>query len=306
LHERSQNSRCVLITGGRGWIGRAVGKLLQRTGYRVISVDRSSPEIASDVRSEEIVCDITDAPRLERQFQAEPVDKILHLAAILPTAAQRDPVLATRVNLAGGVHLLEMARKFGVARFVFASSLSVYGTVAAARTISEVDRAAPEDLYGTAKLYVEQLGETYRRSHDLDFVGLRIGRVVGAGAQSMTSAWRSQIFEFLGSSRPVEISIPYRSEERVLLAHIEDVAKMLFLLLEAPATRHAIYNAPSESFLVADLKHSVEGWNPNIHIKTNDAWAAGNPRRLDSGRFRSEFSWQNPSIRERLQDAARR
>ena len=105
---------------------------------------------------------------------------------------------ATQVNVEGSLNLLEMARQFEVRRFLFGSSLSVYGTCPAHQVVTEMDRAAPEDLYGAAKLYVEQLGEAYRQAHGLEFVSLRIGRVVGPGARSATSVWRSEIFECLG------------------------------------------------------------------------------------------------------------
>ena len=102
---------------------------------------------------------------LQQVFETRHIGGIIHLAAILPTAAQRDPVRATQVNVTGSLHLLELAQRFEVKRFVFGSSLSVYGTCPADRFVSEADRAAPEDLYGAAKLYVEQLGEAYRQSH---------------------------------------------------------------------------------------------------------------------------------------------
>jgi UDP-glucose 4-epimerase len=299
-----QNSQCVLITGGRGAIGRAAGKLLQRAGYRILACDRNPPDGVSADPTGEIVCDITDELRLRAVFETHAIGRILHLAAILPTAAQRDPALATRVNLAGTLHLLELARGFGVARFVLASSLSVYGTVAADHTVSELDRPAPEDIYGTAKLYGEQMGELYRRGYGLEFAGLRIGRVVGPGTHSLSSAWRSQIFECLASTRPVEIPIPYRSEERILLTHIEDVAQMLCILLDGPGMAHTIYNAPAESFLVADLKHAIESSNPNVRLKTGPEWATGNPRHLNASRFRDEFHFQAQPIRQRLRAAA--
>ena len=66
----------------------------------------------------------------------------------------------------------------------------------------KADRAAPEDLYGAAKLYVEQLGKALADSGVLQFVSLRIGRIVGPGARSATSAWRSAIFELLQTRRP--------------------------------------------------------------------------------------------------------
>lgn len=148
----------------------------------------------------------------------------MHLAAILPTAAQREPLLATKVNIQGSINLLALAREFGVRRFVFGGSLSVYGTCPADHVVSEADCAAPEDLYGAAKLYVEQLGEAYQRAHAMQFVSLRIGRVVGPGARSATSAWRCEIFERLSVTGSGQIEIPYPESERILLVHVEDVA----------------------------------------------------------------------------------
>src|ERR1700722_582512 len=212
------NNSSVLITGGRGFIGRTATKLLQRTGYAVISLDTSSLPVGHDQQSvREVTCDIADAQGLQRAFEGGAIDVILHLAAVLPTAGQQEPKRATDVNIAGSVNLLEMARRFGVRRVIFGSSLSVYGAYAANRAVSETDRAAPTDLYGAAKRYVEQLGKSYRERYGLDFVSLRIGRVVGPGARSATSAWRSEIFELLSARQPVEISVPYLGSERVLL-----------------------------------------------------------------------------------------
>ena len=204
--------------------------------------------------------DLADTAQVRKLFAAESVDGIIHLAAVLPTAAQREPLLATRVNIGGSVNLLEMARQFAVRRFLFASSLSIYGTHSQ-ECISEEHRARPEDLYGAAKLYIERLGEAYRQQPALDFVSLRIGRVVGPGAQSKSSAWRSEIFEYLGTQEPREVIVPFRPARRLLLVHVDDVAKMLLTLLHAGPTKHAVYNACCESVCVADLKHELERLN---------------------------------------------
>ncbi len=295
----------VLVTGGRGFVGRAVVKLLLRAGYRVISLDTSEPVARDDCEAvREVVCDIGNADRLRCVFEAEPIGGIVHLAAVLPTAAEREPVRATRVNVDGSLHLLEMARQFGVGRWLFGSSLSIYGTCAADQVVSEMDRAAPEDLYGTAKLYVERLGQTYREGHGLEFVSLRIGRVVGPGARSATSPWRSEIFEFQRASHAVEIAVPYVGSERTLLVHVDDVARMLVRLLRATSPRHAVYNAVCESITVADLKREVETLNSNVKVKMGEADAKGNPRLLDSSRFTGEFDFTTAPIREQLRSAA--
>jgi len=292
----------VLVTGGRGFIGRAVVKLLQDSGCGVVSLD-VAPGVNSSARRHELECDISDARQLQRVFEIESIGGIIHLAAILPTAAQREPALATEVNVHGSLNLLEMARRFGVRRFVLGSSLSVYGTCPPDQVVSEADRAAPEDLYGAAKLYIEQLGAAYEQD-GLEFVSLRIGRVVGSGARSASSAWRSQIFEYLASTHAREIILPYVGSERILLAHVDDVAKMLAELLRAPKPVHSVYNAACESVVVADLKREVERLNPLVKVGLGEAYASGNPRRLDWSRLQDEFGFQTLPIFERLRIAA--
>jgi UDP-glucose 4-epimerase len=295
----------VMVTGGRGFIGRAVGKLLQRTGYKVVSLDATEPG-KSGAQEEEILCDITEAPQLKRVFEGRQIGRIIHLAAILPTAAQRDPARATQVNVDGSLHLLEMARRFGVTRFVFGSSLSVYGTCPVDRVVSEEDRAAPEDLYGSAKLYVERLGEAYEQSHGLKFASLRIGRVLGSGSNSATSAWRSQVFEFLSTATAGGIQLPYVGPERLLLVHVDDVAKMLVALLRSQRPAHGIYNAVCESVVVSNLKSEVERLNPKVHVRLGEESALGNPRLLNSSRFQDEFDFRTRPIFEQLRRGVQR
>jgi nucleoside-diphosphate-sugar epimerase len=294
----------VLVTGGRGFVGRTAVSLLRRAGHGVISLDQADVPSPDRVKGE-IVCDINDTQYLHTVFEEQKIGDIIHLAAVLPTAAQRDPAKATRVNLDGSLRILEMARESGVRRFVFGSSLSVYGTCPAERVVSEADRAAPEDLYGAAKLYVEQLGALYRQHFGLEFVSLRIGRVVGPGAHSPTSAWRSEIFESLHSDCGVEIVLPYVGCERILVTHVNDVARMLITLLHASRPAHAVYNAPCESLIVDDLKHKIEGLNPNVRVKLGNGPATGNPRQLDCTRFEQEFGFQTASVFEQLKVATK-
>lgn len=237
-------------------------------------------------------------------FHARPIAGIVHLAAILPTMAQREPARATQVNVGGSLNLLEMARQFGVRRFIFGSSLSVYGTCPAEQVATEMDRAAPEDLYGAAKLYVEHLGEAYRQAHGLEFVSLRIGRVVGAGARSATSAWRSEIFERLGTATPAEIEIPYAESERILLVHVQDVAEMILRALRAPRVTHSVYNAACEPVVVRELKRELERLNPLLRVTLRGHAVVGNPRQIDWSRIAGEFGIRIVSIFEQLASAA--
>lgn len=301
------DSNSVLVTGARGFIGRAVQRFLQRSGYSVLALDQpdaAAPGTGHFSLGREIGIDITDRDQLRSLFQARPIGAIVHLAAILPTVAQREPARATQVNVGGSLNLLDLARQFGVRRFIFGSSLSVYGTCPEEQVVTEMDRAAPEDLYGAAKVYVEQLGEAYRQAHGLEFVSLRIGRVVGAGARSATSAWRSEIFERLGAASPADIEIPYAESERILLVHVEDVAEMLLQLSRAQQPAHSVYNAACESVVVGELKQELERLNPGLRVKLGGRAVVGNPRQIDWSRIAGEFGFRSVPILEQLDKTA--
>jgi nucleoside-diphosphate-sugar epimerase len=298
--------KTVLITGGRGFVGRALTKLLRCLEYVVISVDidQAGSSESESALGEELACDVNDLERLKVVFEEREIEGIIHLAAVLPTAAQREPALATRVNVQGSLNLLEMARQFGVRRFVFGSSLSIYGSYSADRVVMETDRAAPEDLYGAAKLYVEQLGTAYARAYGLEFVSLRIGRVVGAGARSATSAWRSEIFECLRAKEPAVINIPYAASEKILLVHVQDAAAMLVQLMQAARPAHRVYNAACEPVSVGDLKRELERLRPRVRVNLGGEMVMGNPREVDWSRFAGEFGFTRVPMFEQLQRAA--
>lgn len=296
----------MLVTGAEGFLGRALVRLLEHSDQRVIALDSREPAVSEEQSTvTKLRCDITDQQQIEKVFRDYEIGSVVHLAAILPTAAQRDPVHATRVNVVASVNLLQLARQFGVARFVFGSSLSIYGSCSPDHVVSEADRAAPEDVYGAAKLYVEQLGKALADSGLVQFVSLRIGRLVGPGSHSTTSAWRSAIFELLETRRPVGLTLPYVGSERVLLTHVEDAAGALMTLLQAPRPAHCIYNAPCESWLVHDLKLQLQSLNPDIRVTLGEAHANGNPRLLDWSRLKNEFAFSTTPIADRLQAAAR-
>ena len=303
MQNQARNS--ILVTGAEGFLGRAVTLLLERLGQPVIALDSIVPRSVSDSESTiKVACDIRNHARMERIFEEHGLGAIIHLAAMLPTAAQRDPVLATQVNVEGSLNLLELATRFGVRRFIFGSSLSVYGAYPADHVVSEQDRTAPGDVYGAAKLYVERMGAAFASLPGMDFVSLRLGRVVGPGAHSTTSAWRSEIFELLQTDRPAEIVIPYIRSERVLLLHVEDAAKALVTLLQPSPLAHATYNAPCESWMVDDLSNQLQALNPHLRITLGDKHAEGNPRLVDFSRFRSEFEFAAVPVTERLRVAA--
>jgi len=291
----------ILVTGGEGFIGQHVRKALTNLGTRVVSVDRRSA--GADRPGQCYDCDIRDTARINEIVASHKIAGIIHLASLLRTASERDPLSATQVNIIGSLNILEAARAFKVQRVVYASSASVYGTRGAADKAREEDVTAPEDVYGNAKKYVETLGEAYRRAYGIEFIALRVPIVVGLGAMDTASPWRSQIFSLAEMSNPRTISIPFQESETISLVHAEDLAQQFATLVHANRPSFSVYNAACEIWTVRDLKKEVESLNGNLGVNCADAAVSGFARVLDAERFTTEFGYSLQSLETCLRAA---
>ena len=294
----TEESRSVLVTGGAGFIGRNLCATLKRRGWNVVSLDSDPADVSGCEK-----CDISEAGPLEAIFQGRQFEAIIHLASVLATASKEDPHTSTNVNVGGSLNILEAAKRFRVGKVIYASSLAVYGTRPASLFVSENEPATPEDLYGASKRYVELLGEAYHENFGVRFVALRIAVVVGAGAKSVTSGWRSQIFESLEARENMEFSIPYRADEVLPLVHVEDVVAMLATLVSAKKPSTSVYNSFAESVTAGELKHEIELLNPKVRVKLGERAVKGHPRAVDGSRFGKDFGIAPMPLRERLRMA---
>ncbi len=157
----------ILVTGADGFLGRALVHVL-RVGHEVVATDHDDGDIA-------------DPAHVARLFSA-PVDRIFHLAAIVSGAAESDFAAGQRVNLDATVHLLDRcrlqaARGGRVVRFVYASSIAVFGTPLPER-IDDRTAAAPSLSYGTHKRVCELLIDNATRRGELDGCSLRLPGVI--------------------------------------------------------------------------------------------------------------------------------
>jgi nucleoside-diphosphate-sugar epimerase len=243
----------VLVTGAGGQIGSRLCPLLRAAGHAVLAVD------VRHGGDESIkICDIRKAEQVVQLFESGSIRTVIHLAGVLPTAFRADPIAAAAVNLGGTFGLLREAVARRVRRFVFASSISVYGSSHTSQAIGEDTRATPDEPYGAAKLVAELIGENLAAASRLEFASLRIARVVGQGARNTASSWRSRIFEPAATSDLSPISIPFAPSARLSLVHVDQVARMLVLLSEVTALRRRVYNTPAEVWRTRELAELVQ------------------------------------------------
>src|SRR5882724_2828690 len=151
----------VIVTGAGGHIGREVCRLLKATDRDVLAVD-----VDSGAAKDLVVCDLRAKDQVSSLFRGRPVRTVIHLAAILPSAFLRDPFAGVDVNLVGCFELLRQAVTAGVKRFVFASSMSVYGALRSESPATEEKPPEPDDPHGASQRVVEVVGETLARATD--------------------------------------------------------------------------------------------------------------------------------------------
>jgi len=269
----------------------------------VVAVDRC---FASPTSWETITGDLTDHVFLAVLFEFHSFDAIVHLASLLNTAARQQPQEALQVNIGASLSLLELAAQAGLSRFIYGSSISAYGSRRFAEhgNVSETVPAAPNDVYGIAKRYVEVVGEACRRQTGLEFVALRIATVVGAGSRSAASPWRSALFEELTTSRPTTIHIPYLPDEVIPLLYVEDVAEMINQVVRADRIEHTIYNTPCESWRFRELAGYISGLNAQIRFTFGQSTVSDIPQGISGQRFIDEFSYTATPLRQRLRTLA--
>ena len=169
----------VVVTGGSGFIGRAVVAAFRSRGARVTVVDRAAP-VTDDEDVTHIQGELTD-PEVRDAAVTPGTDGIVHLAAVTSVLRSVEtPAETYESNVAVTHELLELARQRRVPRFLLASTNAVVGDVGTA-TITEDMPLRPLTPYGATKAACEMLLSGYAGAYGIAACALRFTNVYGPG-----------------------------------------------------------------------------------------------------------------------------
>jgi UDP-glucuronate 4-epimerase len=181
----------AVVTGAAGFIGSHLTERLLNDGWTVIGVDsfdgfydprikrRNIAACLSNPRFQLVEADIRDGGAMGRAIGSD-VDAVVHLAAragVRPSIAE--PALYADVNVSGTVVLLEIARERGIAKFIFASSSSVYGNNKKVPFSEDDNVDFPISPYAATKKAGELICHTYHHLHGIAINCLRFFTVYG-------------------------------------------------------------------------------------------------------------------------------
>jgi len=179
----SQKKQSVLVTGGAGFIGSQLVPALLKAGHTVAVVDNLSfgkrEAVPAEARFFE--CDVRSA-KLAHIFALEKPQVVVHLAAQTNVRySVTHPQDDADINILGTLNVITQSRRYGIKKFVFASSGGeVYGQANVLPT-PENHPTRPKCPYGITKLFGEQCLAHYGDEEGLDWVALRLANVYGPG-----------------------------------------------------------------------------------------------------------------------------
>jgi len=181
----------VLLPGGAGYIGSHTAVELLNKEKEIIIIDNfsnSKPEVlekikkitGKDFKFYEIDC--LDREKLEKVFEENNIEAVLNFAGYKAVGESVEkPIMYYENNISGALVLLDTMKKYGVKKFVFSSSATVYGEPERIPLTEDCKTGGTTNPYGTSKLFIEQiLKDLYKSDNSWDIAILRYFNPVGA------------------------------------------------------------------------------------------------------------------------------
>jgi nucleoside-diphosphate-sugar epimerase len=200
----------IFITGATGFLGSWIISRLVDRGIRVVATDVSDdhrrlallkPELPAGLVDFRI-CDVTDAAALEELIGDTRPTGIIHLAALQIPQCREMPARAAAINIGGHINVLEAARKAGIERIIYTSSIAAK---------PRGPENAPSNLYGVFKKTDEEIARIYWQDHRVPSLGLRPYVVYGVGRDDGETSAITRAIEAAALGRDYEIPFTTRS-----------------------------------------------------------------------------------------------
>lgn len=235
----------VLVTGGAGFIGSHVNKLLLEKGHSVTVIDDLSKghKESVDPRAEFHQVSLENQAEIEKILPGH--EAVIHMASFIEVGESvKKPIAFSQNNIVGTVKLLEAMKNTGVKKMIFSSSACVYGVPKKLPITEEDSLGEQENPYGITKVTMEDFCKLYYTLHGFDVILLRYFNPYGPG--ELHTPETHAIPNFIKSAiNKTAIPLYWKGEQIRDFIYIDDLAEAHVLTL--PLTGLHIYNVGTET-----------------------------------------------------------
>ena len=260
-----------LVTGAAGFVGSHVARHLVAGGHDVVALDDLSGGFADNVPegARFVEASVTDDRRITELFDAENFDYVFHLAAY---AAEGLSHFIRRFNytnnVIGSINLINESVRHDVKRFVFTSSIAVYGAGQLPMTEDLVPQ--PEDPYGVAKYAVELDLHAAHEMFGLNYTIFRPHNVYGEH-QNVGDKYRNVVGIFMNQIMQGQPMTAFGDgTQSRAFSYIDDVAPIIARAPEVSESVGEVFNIGADKpYTVIELAHTVAhalGVEPEIEF----------------------------------------
>lgn len=266
----------ILVTGGFGLIGSNLVKRLSEEGREVVLFDRQVNTESDFFKAREnihfVEGDVTNEFTLASLFKEYDIDAIVHCAANLDGKyCKANPVDAVKTNTVGTLSLLELSRIYGVKKFIYAGSGSVFGKQETKDPIYESTLATPMNTYASTKKMSEELIHMYRVNYGMDAVNVRVSWVFGPTPVLKEPRWNTPVayyvWNVLAKNRLVEESgIDFIAN----YTYVDDVTNGLVLLLDKENAPEYVHLSSEELYSNKEIVEFLRAKSPESQIEIGE------------------------------------
>jgi UDP-glucose 4-epimerase len=235
----------ILITGGAGYIGSHVNKLLNKKGYETIVLDNLIYGHKEFIKwGEFILCDLSNIEQLRLIFKKYPIKAVMHFAAFAYVGESvKNPQKYYLNNVKNTLNLIQVMLENNVNYIVFSSTCATYG-IPKEIPIPENHPQNPINPYGQSKLMVEKILKDYSDAYGLKYVSLRYFNAAGADIETEIGEWHEPETHLIplvldvaiGKSKEVKVfGTDYPTPDGTAIRdfiHVTDLAEAHILALE--------------------------------------------------------------------------
>jgi len=264
----------VLVTGGAGYIGSVLVKLLLEQGYYVRVLDNLSfggeaiVELLNKSNFDFVKGDIRNKEDLKNAMLG--IDYVAHLAAIVgDPACAIDPELTKDINLTGAKLTYQVANEMGIKKFVFASTCSNYGKMKDANAfVDEESELSPVSLYAETKVGFEQYLLSQNKDNTAKPTCLRFSTVYGLSPRVRFDLTVNEFTKELALNRELVI---FGEQFWRPYCHVVDLSRSVIAVFDADVNKVAfnVYNVgdTSENYQKQMIVNEIKKQLPDAKIK---------------------------------------